>query len=446
MMAPQRDCKYGMGCRRKNPVHWQQFSHPSAPTRNITPVQGQKDAQKPSSKASSSTSYPSRCGLKQVNNLELNCEADGSAIQIDDDSDNDFKCDTDGENENDDDNNIGDDIDIDDEDDELLQQPASCSTACEGSTLHSEKKRSALGVVSGATCVTQNIVEGDEDGAPRKRKRTVAPPVTNFPASLDIEVALAHKYKQGLPIKKWLMSEKLDGMRCIWNSEDSLFSRAGNRVHAPKTFMDALPRGIVLDGELFLGRGKFQECMSIVRSHIPDEKRWSQIKYVVFDAPSQRPFVERVQDAKDAVAASTEPSTKQFVQVLDHTICLGHQHIENELKRVEAVGGEGLMLRNPLEPYRGGRIHDLLKVKSSHDAEALVIGHVPGKGKHEGRLGALLCRMPDSKNEFKVGTGFTDADRMCPPKIGCMVTYSYFELTKASIPRFPAFVHVRPSE
>jgi DNA ligase-1 len=85
----------------------------------------------------------------------------------------------------------------------------------------------------------------------------------------------------------------------------------------------------------------------------------------------------------------------------------------------------------------------LPKVKSKKDDEALVIGHEAGKGKHAGRLGALSCKLRSGKR-FKVGTGFSDAQREAPPPVGAVITFSYFELTNDGVPRFPAFERVRP--
>lgn len=264
--------------------------------------------------------------------------------------------------------------------------------------------------------------------------------VTSFSSHLDLEVALAHKYDGVTDVKNWMMSEKLDGMRCIWNGRGALLSRSKNVIYAPEKFLAALPRGIILDGELFRGRGKFQECMSIVRRHQADEARWEDIKFLVFDAPCDKPFTERIEIAKQSITPS------KYVEVLKQVKCTGHKHVQEELNRVEALGGEGVMLRHPKADYRGGRVHDLLKVKSAHDAEAKVVGHVAGKGKHEGRLGALMCKMLTSGKAFKVGTGFSDKERSRPPKIGSIITYSYFELTKDLVPRFPAFVRERVPE
>jgi DNA ligase-1 len=54
-----------------------------------------------------------------------------------------------------------------------------------------------------------------------------------------------------------LMSEKLDGMRAVWDGE-GLYSRTGKPVSAPPSFFEQLPPGFALDGELFLGRKRFQ--------------------------------------------------------------------------------------------------------------------------------------------------------------------------------------------
>jgi DNA ligase 1 len=38
-----------------------------------------------------------------------------------------------------------------------------------------------------------------------------------------------------------------------------------------------------------------------------------------------------------------------------------------------------------------------LKIKTFYDAEAIVTGYVPGKGKHSGSTGALKCKMASGK-------------------------------------------------
>jgi len=92
---------------------------------------------------------------------------------------------------------------------------------------------------------------------------------------VEVEVTLrTHCFLQVDPTG-WLLSEKLDGMRAWWDGSN-MWSRQGKPVYAPPWWLAALPRDFALDGELWLGRGRFQECMGIVRQHgMP--QAWSSI-------------------------------------------------------------------------------------------------------------------------------------------------------------------------
>jgi hypothetical protein len=81
-----------------------------------------------------------------------------------------------------------------------------------------------------------------------------------------------------------------------------------------------------------------------------------------------------------------------------------------------------------------------LSVKPWFDEEAKVIAHEEGSGRNQGRMGALTLSTPDGR-QFSCGTGFNDAQRNKPPKIGSIVTYKYTELINFVFPRFPVFVY-----
>jgi DNA ligase-1 len=232
------------------------------------------------------------------------------------------------------------------------------------------------------------------------------------------------------------MSEKLDGVRAWWNGGDFL-SRQGNIYQAPAWFTAGLPN-LPLDGELWLDRKAFQRTVSIVRRHDQSE-HWRQIKYVLFDAPDVGgPFEER-QKSLFAMISQHRP---QYATVLDQVCCTGIKIMKTELARIESLGGEGLMLRQPGSAYEAGRSSTLLKVKTFHDAEGRIVEHLPGRGRHAGRLGAVVVELPSGLT-FSVGTGFTDDQRQNPPPVGSIVTYRYQELTDRGVPRFPSFVRVR---
>lgn len=240
----------------------------------------------------------------------------------------------------------------------------------------------------------------------------------------------------------WWMSEKLDGVRGYWNGKDFI-SRQGNIFHAPDWFKAGLPDH-PLDGELWMARKAFQKTISVVK-RLDGGKQWESIKYVVFDAPHLKiPFEERMDFLHQLMPKGTFGSL-QFAEVHPHSPVKSRQHLLDELKAIESLGGEGLMIRKPKSLYEARRSATILKVKPFKDAEAEVIGHEPGKGRHKGRLGALVVKMPSGKT-FNVGTGLSDADRDSPPKIGCTITYRYTEHTDDGIPKCASFIATRDYE
>jgi DNA ligase 1 len=247
---------------------------------------------------------------------------------------------------------------------------------------------------------------------------------------------LAQNWTNDVDLAGWWLSEKLDGVRAYWDGKQFV-SRQGNLFHAPDWFVEQLPK-VPLDGELWLARKSFQRTVSIVRRQDKSDL-WRELKFVVFDAPAiNDPFERRLAALGELFVA--EPS--EFATVLEQQPCRDEEHLRAELARIEALGGEGLMLRQPGSLYEAGRSTTLLKVKRFHDAEATVLEHLPGAGRHKGRLGALAVQLPDGTH-FSVGTGFSDAQRENPPAVGSLITFRYQELTDAGVPRFPSFVRLR---
>ena len=252
-------------------------------------------------------------------------------------------------------------------------------------------------------------------------------------ASTAPGLLLAQSWTNDVDLAGWWMSEKLDGVRAFWDGKQFL-SRQGNLFYAPDWFVEHLPP-TPLDGELWLNRKSFQRTVSIVRRQDKSDL-WHEINFVVFDAPAiDDPFERR----QAAVAELLAGRGGQFVRLLEQQRCRDVDHLREELARVEALGGEGLMLRQPESRYEAGRSSTLLKVKTFHDSEARVIEHLPGAGRHKGRLGALLVELPNG-TQFSVGTGFSDAQRETPPAVGSLITFRYQELSDRGVPRFPSFV------
>ncbi len=207
------------------------------------------------------------------------------------------------------------------------------------------------------------------------------------------------------------MSEKYDGINATWDGAH-LVSRDGNRFDAPAWFTAGLP-AVRLVGELWAGRGQFEVCQSIVKSGTGI--RWNDLLYLIFEGPAGVELGDWARHVK---------------QLPRHS----QTHEDAFYNAVLARGGEGIVLRDP--------DGTLTKRKPIEDADARVIGHVPGRGKHSGRLGALEVEDADGRR-FRLGTGFTDSIRESPPRIGAIVKYTFRGRTAGGVPRFASFAGVR---
>lgn len=236
----------------------------------------------------------------------------------------------------------------------------------------------------------------------------------------------------------WLASEKLDGVRAHWSGRELRF-RSGRVIAAPDWFLARLP-GTRLEGELWLGRGRFDELSGLVRRASSEDLRWRDVRYMLFELPGAPwPFKAR--------AAALEVLARQVgwaqLQAIAQRPVLRREDLAPWLAEVVRGGGEGLMLHRADAPFRAGRSPDVVKLKPQQDEDAVVVGHLPGRGRHAGRLGALRVRRDDGA-VFDLGTGFSDAQRHDPPPLGSTVTYTFRGRTPAGLPRFASFLRVRP--
>lgn len=285
---------------------------------------------------------------------------------------------------------------------------------------------------------------------------------------------LAHKYEPAkhTSIGLWYMSEKLDGMRAFWDGgitrgtpanevpfanvekderyinpvyATGLWSRYGKAIQAPNWWLDEMPVGIPLDGELYMGAGQFQQLSSCVKQLNPDQ-RWQMVRYKVFDTPPYHiifgdgridttNFKKTLKDVyyKFTYRELSLKGSPQFAasyawlrdNLPESRYCqLHHQEMlplsKDAIDRLHSCvntivenGGEGAMIRNPSSVWLPERCYGLLKVKLLQDDEAEVIGYVWGRetelgSKLLGLMGAMIVRWNGKIFEL---SGFTDEER-----------------------------------
>lgn len=291
------------------------------------------------------------------------------------------------------------------------------------------QQATCLALLLGSALVTVAAPAAGEDSA-----------VIQISSELPPALMLAKDWQADLDPSGFLVSEKLDGVRAIWDGQTLRF-RSGRRIAAPDWFLAALP-ATPLDGELWLGRRSFDRLSGMVRRSVAVDVEWREIRYMIFDLlgdPS--PFGERSARVLARVAAAHQP----WLQAVTQARVADRATLQRQLLQTVSDGGEGLMLHRADALWAPGRSEALRKFKPLPDEDARVVAHLPGKGRHQGRMGALLLEMPGGKR-FALGTGFTDAQRETPPPVNAYVTYRYRDRTPAGLPRFASFLRLREAE
>lgn len=272
------------------------------------------------------------------------------------------------------------------------------------------------------------------------------------------------------PPTGWWVSEKLDGIRAIWDGEKFLSrnsqSGLGSKVfsYVPQFVIDSMPGGVALDGEIWLGRNKFNE-MSSISNWIPGKKfkqaeiddKWIQIKYKIFDIPnSTEPYEERMKILDKIILNNINccrlKGLKCILEKVEIIKVESPEHLQDIYRTLTSCGAEGVMLRAPNSPYELKRSKYLLKFKIKDDAEGIVLERLPGIGRLSGMLGSLKTEL--IKNSIRtgiitnVGTGFSDEERTndtTSPNfipVGSLISFSYMELTEDSV-RHPSYRGIR---
>lgn len=253
-------------------------------------------------------------------------------------------------------------------------------------------------------------------------------------------VQLASVWQQGRSPQGYLVSEKFDGVRAVWDGQVLRF-RSGRLIAAPNWFLAALPP-LPLDGELWMGRGQFDRVSGAVRKAVPDDAEWRALKYLVFDAWGRaEPFAQRVRLVDQAIASLAQP----WLMAVQHANVQSAAALQTRLQQVVDGGGEGLVLHHADAPWQAGRTDAVFKLKPQNDEEGQVLGYQAGKGRFAGLTGALLLETPQGQR-FALGSGLTDAMRRDPPPVGAWVTYRYRDRTPSGLPRFASFLRVRDTE
>jgi len=230
-----------------------------------------------------------------------------------------------------------------------------------------------------------------------------------------------------------------------------------------------------LDGEVVVGSPTAKDVRRRTSSGVSTLFGEPDFTFLVFDDRTNPnlAFMQRLENAADRVNAFDDKRIKlvPHLRISDISDLLGF-----ESKLLE-VGWEGIMLRDPLAPYKAGkttvRENWGFKLKRFEDGEAVIIGsyermhndneattnelggtsrssHV-GNKRPAGDLGGLEVRDVKTGVEFSVGTGFDAAVRVVlwnerETLEGRIITYKHFPIGAKDKPNLPSFVAFRDED
>lgn len=178
-------------------------------------------------------------------------------------------------------------------------------------------------------------------------------------------MSMSYTTHSGADLTGWLVSEKLDGVRAVWDGAQ-LATQTGHPIAAPAWFTAGLP-AMRLEGEIYAGPGTLPRVQGLARRHAPGD--WSGVRWHLFDAPGvPGGFTSRLQAL--AWLAGTLPA---HVVIVPHATCRGSDWLAARFAAVVASGGEGLIARHPSGAYRSGqRSQHVVKIKQHPDTQFLL--------------------------------------------------------------------------
>ena len=271
----------------------------------------------------------------------------------------------------------------------------------------------------------------------------------------EFNVVLAQEYKGKCDWSdEWYVSRKLDGVRCIARVDSegncSLFSRTGKEFTTLNKVKEAIEdTGIIsttFDGEICLvdedGNEDFQGVMKQLRRK---DHQIANPAFMIFDMLTRKEFEaeksERTLYPRLIILKSWLRSRfidESILRFTMQTLITGQDHFEYWNTIENKDNWEGLMLRKDVG-YEGKRTKNLVKVKSFHDAEYVVVDYdcdkheVVRDGKSVTMNMLAQVWIEHKGHKVKVGSGWTQEQRlqyMDGSIVGKTITVQYFEETK----------------
>ncbi len=252
----------------------------------------------------------------------------------------------------------------------------------------------------------------------------------------------SHKVDYSNPV---FVQPKLDGHRAMYK-DGVLYSRGGKEInlqHIKEALDNLIPKGVHVDGELYLHGLTLQEIGSLVKK--PREESLA-IQYHIYDIVSDKPYSERIKMIEEIIPY-TGMSNNVVLQIPTIEIVVGSLSIADIHKHFLSLGYEGTMVRHGNKAYEAGKRSDsLLKLKDFQDSEFLVVDKKLGISIVEGlNLTIFVCKMADGRTFEATAPGNAEEKHAAwfEDNIGKTLTVKHFGYSDEGIPLLPVALRWR---
>lgn len=255
-----------------------------------------------------------------------------------------------------------------------------------------------------------------------------------------------------------LVQPKLNGIR-LMVQDDTLISRDGV-VFSVKRFSRLrqqlselkLPKGTILDGELYLHGLSLQQINKRASVNSVDVRDGEdELEYHIFDYVSRASMCNRIVALSNVFRKQSLPNVKLVSTYMIKTI----SSLNNWHQSFKRQGFEGTMLRHPHKGYaivgehrrKDNRVDWLLKKKDWLDLDAVIVRVLPGKEdkRFADTMGSFDLEWQGKR--FNAGSGPTDIERDFywtnrNNMVGTVVKVQYETLSDEGVPLKPVIIQV----
>jgi DNA ligase-1 len=277
-----------------------------------------------------------------------------------------------------------------------------------------------------------------------------------------------------------ILQVKYDGIRAVCRS-NYMMSRSGKFL--PNEYVQEFfynlcadyPVFNLCDGELMVGDPTTPAVCMATASGIMSIGGQPDFTYYVFDRAMQGPTYNQRREHLHTIIDNLPSKYRDRIQLVGEFQVNNVHGVRERLDDFLASNLEGCILRDPHGLYKHGRSTfkqgTLLKIKDIRDAEAIIVGHeelnhnlnvattdalgYTKRSSHKdnkvggGKLGAFVVRaLGWGGATFKVGTGFTDEQRVTYWKkrqhtTGMIIKFKYLGAGGKELPRHTVFMGFR---